>query len=219
MPFRPEVVIFMDSTANKRLKTYKENPFFYSSRFIFVLSAFVYLFWFFDLSVYGIMLILVLCGVFIVLLYSGYMRTRRGTRNPFYPIQTVQKLRKNKRFCRRRMLCVACNDARRNFRHRSRRFTRSFNRRFRTCQLRRSVLLYTRSRQRFFTQTYENRYERGYRFERYRHRSACNSADSIRRPDRSSRFQILPQRRLRTSELPRQYHCKKYSCCNLVIRK
>ena len=67
MPFRPEVVIFMDSTANKRLKTYKENPFFYSSRFIFVLSAFVYLFWFFDLSVYGIMLILVLCGVLLAL--------------------------------------------------------------------------------------------------------------------------------------------------------
>ncbi len=53
----------MSGTERKRLVSYKEYPFFYSVRFTVLLSAFVFLFWFFDLSIYGITIMLVACGV------------------------------------------------------------------------------------------------------------------------------------------------------------
>ena len=45
-----------------RLSAYKEIPFLYSVWYIVLLSAFVYLTWFFDVGVYGVFAVLVLCG-------------------------------------------------------------------------------------------------------------------------------------------------------------
>ncbi len=55
----------MNIAARKRLVSYKEYPFFYSVWFTVALSAFVFLFWFFDLGVYGLTALLVMGGIVI----------------------------------------------------------------------------------------------------------------------------------------------------------